>query len=105
MENSYPDITLDRFPEAVSLILGSIEGLKRELSDLKVAVAREDERILSPKEVCALFEPQISTRTLFNWSDQGLIRKHYLGGKTFYKKSEILESLDKLKKYQIGKRA
>lgn len=94
------DISLDKFPQAISLVLEKIEHLQNEVGRLNMKLEKEDEKILSPAQACKLFEPAISIRTLSNWSDRGLIRKHYLGGRTFYKRSEILESLDRLRKYQ-----
>ncbi|HZG73854.1 MAG TPA: hypothetical protein VEY51_20140 [Chondromyces sp.] len=58
------------------------------------------EKLLSPKETCKLFNPSISIVTLNSWSNKGLITKHYIGGRTYYKQSEVLEASKTLKKYQ-----
>lgn len=57
------------------------------------------ERLLSPKETCKLFEPNISLVTLDSWADKGLLTKHHIGGRTYYKYSEIMASLKTIRKY------
>jgi hypothetical protein len=59
-----------------------------------------NEKLLSPKETCEMFHPKITTATLKNWTDDGLIQDHWLGGRKFYKYSEILKSLVTLKRYK-----
>ena len=79
-----------------------LEGLRQivreEIKSEKQAGLQE--KLLSPSETCKLFQPNISKVTLANWSEQGLLKKHSLGGRIFYKYSEILESLKTLKKYK-----
>lgn len=57
------------------------------------------EKLLAPKEVCKLFQPNISLVTLDSWADKGLLTKHYIGGRTYYKYSEVINSVKSLKKY------
>jgi hypothetical protein len=59
----------------------------------------QEERLLSPTEVCALFQPKISKSTLNAWTAKGLLKSYRLGGKVFYKLSEVLGSLSSVKKY------
>lgn len=58
------------------------------------------EKFLSPKETRKLFNPEISLVTLDAWAEKGYIRKYHIGGRTYYKYSEILQALKSLKKYQ-----
>lgn len=58
------------------------------------------ERLLSPEETCKLFHPQISKVTLHNWERQGRLKKYRMGGRVFYKYSEVLAGLDSLKRYK-----
>lgn len=58
------------------------------------------ERLLSPEETCKLFHPRISKVTLHNWEQQGRVTKYRLGGRVFYKYSEILAGMDTLKRYK-----
>ena len=83
------DILLQSFREIIK------EEMKiQQLNDLQ-------EKLLSPKETCALFRPKICLPTLARWSEQGLIPRHDLGGRVWYKYSEILASLKRLKKYTV----
>ena len=58
------------------------------------------ERLLSPEETCKLFHPQISKVTLHNWEKQGRLQKYRMGGRVFYKYSEILAGMESLKRYK-----
>ncbi len=60
----------------------------------------DDERLISAKEACELFQPAISRPTLLSWAKQGRIHPRHTGGKrVFYLKSEILEAAKVTKKY------
>jgi hypothetical protein len=58
------------------------------------------DKLLSPAEACKIFQPNISKVTLAKWTADGLIPDHRLGGRVFYKYSELIESLKTLKKYK-----
>jgi hypothetical protein len=58
------------------------------------------EKLLSPEEACKLFVPAISIATLNNYSNRGLVKKHYLGRLTFYKYSELIEALTTIRRYE-----
>ncbi|HMK03691.1 MAG TPA: helix-turn-helix domain-containing protein [Ferruginibacter sp.] len=60
----------------------------------------QEEKLLSPAETCKMFQPSISKVTLASWTKQGLINDHRIGGRVYYKQSEILSSLQTLKKYK-----
>jgi hypothetical protein len=57
------------------------------------------EKLLSPEETRKLFSPAVSKVTLHHWAKQGRIKQHRLGGRVFYKYSEVLDSLVHLKKH------
>jgi hypothetical protein len=58
------------------------------------------EKLLSPKETCQLFEPNITKPTLAKWDKDGHIRSYRIGGRVFYKYSEVIDSAKSLKKYK-----
>jgi len=58
------------------------------------------EKLLSPAEACKLFKPNISKVSLGKWTANGLIPMQKIGGRVFYKTSDILEAGTKLKKYK-----
>ena len=81
-----------------------------ELKEIFTAVVRQEllaksaeeaqERFLSPKETCCLFSPKVSLVTLNAWANKGLLNKHYIGARTYYKQVEVMEAVKLLKKYQ-----
>jgi hypothetical protein len=60
----------------------------------------QPERLLSPAETCKLFQPPISKVTLASWTAQGKLQDHRIGGRIYYRQSQVLESLTKLKRYK-----
>jgi hypothetical protein len=71
--------------------------IKEELTSLKL---EQEERMISPAEACKVFEPSITKATLNSWTKKGWLREYRLGGRVFYKKSEILNSAKSIKKYR-----
>jgi len=57
------------------------------------------EKLISPAETCKLFQPQISKVTLNKWTKDGRLQEHRIGGRVFYKYSEVINSLQTLKRY------
>jgi hypothetical protein len=57
------------------------------------------ERLLSPEQTRHIFNPPISKVTLHHWAKQGKVKPHRIGGRVFYKYSELMESLVHLKRY------
>lgn len=55
--------------------------------------------LLSPEEARKLFKPSISRGTLHNWTKEGILTSHPIGGRVWYKYSDILQALGKIKKY------
>jgi len=76
------------------------ESLLTEILSHTSASEKPLEKLLSPEETCKLFQPSISKVTLWNWTNEGKLQKHQIGGKVFYKYSEVMESITTLKKYK-----
>lgn len=55
------------------------------------------ERLLTPKETADLL--RVSLVTLWQWQKQDRIIKHQIGGRTYFKYSELMNSLETLKRY------
>jgi len=91
----YP-IPLDQIAELLQKII------REELQAQQILAAQE--KMLSPKQTCNLFNPTISLVTLASWTKKGLLKKHYIGGRTYYKYGEILNSVKSLKRYSITKK-
>lgn len=90
-------VILSQIP--LSQIFEGLRAIVRE--EIKAEKESElQEKLLSPSEVCKLFQPNISKVTLSAWTDQGLLIKHSIGGRVYYKYSELVNSLKTLKKYK-----
>jgi len=59
----------------------------------------EAEKLISAKEACKLFQPNITRQTLHTWTKEGKIQARYTGKRVFYLKSEVLEVAKSIKKY------
>lgn len=64
-------------------------------------IPEREEKLLSPADACKMFQPAISKSTLHNWTEKGLLQAHYLGGRKYYKQSEILSKLETLTRYKV----
>ena len=71
--------------------------IKEELDKLQTDKV---EKLLSPAETCKIFQPSISKTTLKSWTEQGYLFDHRIGGRVFYKLSEVLEKSKTLKRYK-----
>jgi len=88
-------IMADFAPEEFIELFRSV--IKEELKNLQ---SDKEEQLLSPAQTCKIFKPSISKTTLKSWTDQGLLIDHRIGGRVFYKLSEILEKSKTLKRYK-----
>lgn len=73
--------------------------VREEISAAKIEDL--EEKMLSPSETCRLFNPKISLVTLNSWAGKGLLVKHYIGGRTYYKYSQVINSFKTLKRYHV----
>lgn len=88
-------IPIDQFFERQRDVL---RELVRE--ELNAKNERElQEKFLSPEETCKLFKPAISKPTLEAYAQKDLLKKHYLGGRTWFKYGEVVEAMKQIKKY------
>ena len=69
-------------------------------AEIKKLINDQPEKLLSPSETCKLFQPAISKVTLSSWTKNGKLQDHRIGGRVYYKQSEILAALTTLKKYK-----
>lgn len=80
------------------LMKGVRDVVKSEIQESQKAEL--EEKLLSPAETAKLF--QVSKVTLWNWTNEGKLQEHRIGGKVFYKYSEVMAALQTLKKYKTG---
>lgn len=56
-------------------------------------------KMLSVEEARKLFNPAVSKQTLSKWSKEGLVPAHRIGGRIYYKHSELTEAAKKIRLY------
>lgn len=72
------------------------------LPQLRTSIRMEpeqEEKLIDIKAAAKLFEPAVSTRTISNWLSEGYLSSYRVGGRIFFKKSEVIESAKKIKRY------
>ncbi len=80
-----------------------VEMIKPLIFDaVREALQEKEEKLLSPAEVCKLFVPTISKTTLAAWTKKGFLTEYRIGGRVYYKFSELLKKRDKLSRYKIN---
>lgn len=84
------------------ITVAELVELFRPMVHAEVTRLKDDqpEKLLSPAETCKMFQPTISKVTLSSWTAKGLLQDHRMGGRVFYKQSEILAKLTTLRKYK-----
>ena len=94
------EITFDKLPIAVAELHQKLDDLADRLTPLFDAKASQDERLISADEACKVFLPPISRLTLIRWTKADYLKEHRIGGRVYYKQSEIIESAKHLEKYK-----
>ena len=76
-----------------------------QLIDAKIGVLPKNENkqsgYLSRKEVAALLK--ITLQTLHDWTKYGYLKKYKIGSRVLYKKSEVIEALEKVSSFKHKK--
>jgi len=79
-----------------SLMDGVREIVRAELQ--QQSRADLSEKLMTAKEAADLL--RVSLVTLWQWEKQGRISKYSMGGRTYFKYSELLAGLDTLQRYR-----
>jgi hypothetical protein len=91
------------------MVLVTEEGLANLISSLLPPAIHQgikdfkleeiQEKYVSADEGRKLFNPALSRPTFESYAEKGYYNKYYLGGRTWFKYSEILAALKTIKKY------
>lgn len=54
-----------------------------------------DDQLLKRKDVAQMFD--VTLVTVHSWMNSGILPFHRIGGRTFFKKAEVIDSLSKVK--------
>ncbi len=82
--------------------IDELESKLREIvkAELKSHLPQEsEEKLLSPEETRKVFNPPVSKMTLINWTKGEKLNAYKIGGRVYYKRSEVLTAATTLKKY------
>ena len=76
-------------------LLKPIQELKEQIEELrKNFQPKEPEEYLSRAEVAQLLKVDIST--IHNWGKSGKLKRHGLGNRVYYKRSEVEQAIQEL---------
>ena len=74
------------------------DGVKSQLEDFKKTLQTHNpDELLTRTETCKFL--QIDSSTLWHWTNKGKVIAYGIGNRRYYKKAELLESLQALKKF------
>ena len=90
------DLLLSQIP-LVDLETRFREIVKEEL--LSIQPSKELEQLISTNEARKIFTPPVSKVTLIKWTKEGKLQSHRMGGRVYYKRTEVLEAVKTVKKY------
>ena len=93
-------LTLEQVPEAVVELHKKFDSFNQKLTEWVAVAATQDEKLLSASEACKLFVPSISRLTLIRWTKADHLKEYRIGGRVYYKQSEIIEAAKHLEKYK-----
>jgi hypothetical protein len=82
--------------------LDELETRFREIvkEELTAHIANDEpEQLISPEQTRKIFSPPASKVTLIKWTKDGKLQSHRIGGRVYYKRSEVLQALHTVKKY------
>ncbi len=95
MENSILQVEKTNANDFENKIVNRVEKLINDLA--KKMLINEPDELMSRQETADYLK--ISLVSLWTWTKNNLIPAHKIGNKVRYKKSEILESLQKMNKF------
>ena len=74
------------------------DGVKSQLEDFKETLnTHNPDELLTREQTCKFL--QIDSSTLWAWTNKGKVKAYGIGNRRYYKKAELLESLQPLKKF------
>lgn len=94
------ELTFEGIPAAVVELHRKVDDLAGRLSVLLDAKEAQDERLLSAGEACKMFVPAISRLTLIRWTKADYLIEHRIGGRVYYRQSEVIAAAKHLEKYK-----
>lgn len=85
----------DEFFAALTLVVKNVIDGKDK--------GEKKEALLSPEEARKVWQPAISKVTLHRWTKEGLVPSHRIGGRVYYKHSELVGAVKEIRPYDHTK--
>lgn len=82
-------------PISTDTLIERIAERTVEILNQKQAPQPEAKDLLTRKETAELL--QVNIATIWRWTNSGKLNQYGIGGRTYYKRSEVLESVKSLK--------
>lgn len=99
METDYMEKLLKKVAELISEPIK--KSILKELKKIQTPEETNENDLLTAKEACELL--QIHKSTLWQWTKKGKIKIYGIGGRRYYKRSQIINDLILLNKKGNGK--
>ena len=78
-------------------VVEDLEGIKQQLTDLqKNFQPKEPTEFLTRVEVAKMLKIDLSS--VHNWTKKGILQAYQIGGRVYYKRTELESAIVKLKK-------
>ncbi len=82
--------------DAIAPYLKEVMGLREDLAEFKGQTLSNSKELYSIKDLTTLFK--VSAATIHNWTKQGKLIKHKIGGRTVFKKEDVEKLINYSKK-------
>ena len=76
--------------------LNDIEYIKNEIANIKKSFPKEPTEFLTRQEVSSLLKIDLSS--VHNWTKKKILQSYQIGGRVYYKRSEVENAIIKLNK-------
>ncbi|MCF8450691.1 MAG: helix-turn-helix domain-containing protein [Taibaiella sp.] len=96
-------LTLEEVPAAVAELHTKLDDLTGKVAALFETKEAQDERLLSAGEACKMFVPAISRLTLIRWTKADYLKEHRIGGRVYYRQSQVIDAAKHIVKYKNRK--
>ena len=81
-------------PEELSLLISEVvtQAIETLSNDLQIATSKSHEKeVMTRQEVAKYFG--VSLPTIHEWNNSGILRQYKLGRRSYYNRSEIMQTL------------
>ena len=90
------NVKFEDIPEEIQILRKELKQLKELIiSDQSKGTTKSEESLVTIDEAVKIMS--VSKATLWRWCNQGKLKKYSIGGKRYFKKDELLNSLKSMR--------